>query len=78
MYRSGEVRLVMLTKDPADGCSYEIPMCIPACCEGEPRVSGGRGILGRGVVEFCWSCGFRAKVKFRHVLGDVKVKYEGD
>ena len=34
--------------------------------------------FGRGVVEYCWACGFRAKVKFRHVLGDVKVDYEGD
>ena len=79
MYRrSGEINLVMLTTDPADGCTYEIPMCIPACCEGDPSVSGGRGILGRGVVEYCWPCGFRAIVKFRHILGDVKVEYEGD
>ena len=68
----------MLTKDPADGCMYEIPMCIPACCVGDPSVSGGRGIFGRGVVEYCWPCGFRAIVKFRHVLGNVKVEYEGD
>jgi hypothetical protein len=79
MYRkSGEVNVVMIAKNPADGCHYEIPMCIPGCCVGEPRVSGGRGLLGRGVVEFCWDCGFRAEVKFRHILGDVKVEYEGD
>jgi hypothetical protein len=78
MYRSGQVQLVMVTQDPSDGCCYEIPLCIPACCVGEPRISGGRGLLGRGVVEYCWSCGFKAKVKFRHVLGDVKVEYEGD
>jgi hypothetical protein len=78
MYRSGQIRVVMLTQDPADGCTYEIPLCIPACCEGEPRVSCGRGLLGRGVVEYCWPCGFRAIVKFRRVLGDVKVEYEGD
>jgi hypothetical protein len=78
MYRSGQVQLVMVTQDPSDGCLYEIPMCIPACCTGEPKVSSGRGIFGRGVVEYCWPCGFRAEVKFRHVLGDVKVEYEGD
>jgi hypothetical protein len=79
MYRkSGEVNLVMITQNPADGCYYEIPLCIPACCTDEPRISGGRGILGRGVVEYCWECGFRAEVKFRHRLGDVKVEYEGD
>lgn len=78
MYRSGQVQLVMVTQDPSDGCCYEIPLCIPACCTGEPKVSAGRGLLGRGVVEYCWQCGFRAKVKFRHVRGDVRVDYEGD
>jgi hypothetical protein len=79
MYReSGEMNVVMIARNPADGCYYEIPMCIPACCVGEPKVEGGRGILGRGVAKFCWECGFTAEVKFRHVLGDVKVDYEGD
>ncbi|MFO0789940.1 MAG: hypothetical protein U0805_10820 [Pirellulales bacterium] len=79
MYRrSGEVKIVMATQDPADGCYYGIPLCIPACCVGEPNVSSDRGLLGRGKVEYCWPCGFRAIVKFRHTLGDVKVEYEGD
>jgi hypothetical protein len=80
MYRSsGEVELVMVTQNPADGCFYEIPMCVPACCIGEPSVSSGRGLLGRGVVEYCWPSGFRAVVKFRQIVrGDVKVEYEGD
>jgi hypothetical protein len=78
MYRSGQVEVVMVAQDPANGCCYEIPLCIPACCTGPPAVSSGRGLLGRGVVEYCWSCGFKAKVKFRHVLGDVKVDYEVD
>jgi hypothetical protein len=79
MYRkTGEVHVTMIAQNPADGCYYEIPMCIPGCCVGEPTVSSGRGLLGRGVVEFCWECGFRAEVKFRHILGDVKVEYEGD
>ncbi len=79
MYRSsGEINVVMIAQNPADGCYYEIPMCIPACCVGEPKVESGRGILGRGIVEFCWDCGFRAEVKFRRVLGDVKVEYDAD
>jgi hypothetical protein len=78
MYRTGQVQLVMVTQDPSDSCLYEIPMCIPACCTGEPKVSSGRGLFGRGVVEYCWPCGFRAIVKFRHVRGDVRVDYEGD
>jgi hypothetical protein len=78
MYRTGQIELVMVTQNPSDGCYYEIPLCIPACCTGEPIVKGGRGIFGRGVVEYCWPCGFRAIVKFRHFLGDVRVDYEGD
>ena len=79
MYGPEQIELVMVTKNlAADGCYYEIPLCVPGCCVGEPTVSGGRGIFGRGIVEYCWSCGFRAEVKFRHILGDVKVEYEGD
>ena len=70
-----QVELVMVTKNPVDCCLYEIPLCVPACCEGQPAVREGRGIFGRGVVEYCWPCGFTAKVKFRPVLCDVKVDY---
>jgi hypothetical protein len=74
--RSGQVDLVMVAQNPADGCLYEIPLCVPACCTGEPTVVEGRGIFGRGVVEYCWPCGFTATVKFRHILGDVKIDYD--
>ena len=70
-----EVNLVMVTKNPANCCLYEIPLCVPACCEGQPAVREGRGIFGRGVVEYCWPCGFTATVKFRPVHRDVKVNY---
>ncbi len=72
-----EVSLVMATIDPVTCCVYEIPLCVPACCTGAPTISSRSGLLGRGVVEYCWPCGFTAKVKFRHVLGDVKVEYDG-
>ena len=77
-YRTGKMDLIMLTKDPTGTCAYEIPMCIPACCVGDPLISERRGIFGRGIVEYRWACGFRAIVKFRHVLGDIRVDYEGD
>jgi hypothetical protein len=78
MLRGGQINIAMLTQDPADGCYYQIPLTIPACCVGEPSVSGGRGLLGRGIVAYEWPCGFKAKIKFRHILGDVKVDYEAD
>ncbi len=78
MLRSGQIRIVVLTQDPAEGCYYQIPLTVPACCVGEPSVSGGRGLLGRGIVAYEWPCGFKAKIKFRHILGDAKVDYEAD
>ena len=71
------IELLMVTRNPADGCLYEIPLCLPACCVGEPTVDERRGLRGRGVVEYCWECGYSATVKFRHRVGDVKVEYDG-
>jgi hypothetical protein len=70
------IELLMVTRNPADGCLYEIPLCLPACCVGEPSVEERCGLGGRGVVEYCWECGFSATVKFRHRAGDVKVDYD--
>jgi hypothetical protein len=78
MLRFGQINIVVLTKDPAEGCYYQIPLTVPACCVGEPSVSAGRGLLGRGLVAYEWPCGFKAKIKFRHIIGDVKVDYEAD
>jgi len=71
------IELLMVARNPADDCLYEIPLCLPACCLGEPTVQERSGLGGRGVVEYCWECGFSATVKFRHRLGDVKVEYDG-
>ena len=57
-----------------DGCYYWVSAKVPACCEGEPSRSGRVGILGRGVVEYRWSCGWTVKVVFRS-RGDVVVHY---
>lgn len=73
-----QVQLVMVTKNPIDCCLYEIPLCVPACCEGQPAMRERRGFLGAGIVEYCWPCGFVAKVKFRPMLCDVKVDYSVD
>ncbi len=78
MLRSGEIQIVVLTKDPAEGCYYQIPLTVPACCAGEPNVAAGLGLLGRGVVAYEWPCGFKAKIKFRRLIGDIKVDYEAD
>jgi hypothetical protein len=40
------VEVNVVAKNPADCCQYEIPLCIPACCTGEPKVTEGCGLLG--------------------------------
>jgi hypothetical protein len=74
----GSVELIMVALNPADGCLYEIPLCIPACVTGEPQMKSYRGLFGRGVVRYCYPCGFEVIVKFREIRGDVRVDYEGD
>jgi hypothetical protein len=68
------VELTMITQNPADGCFYEIPFCLPACCTGEPKVASKCGLMGRGVVKYCYECGLEVQVKFR-LRGDVEVEY---
>jgi len=36
--------IVLKVKDPCTGCVVEVPICLPACCEGEPEVCYGRGL----------------------------------
>jgi hypothetical protein len=68
------VELTMVTQNPADGCFYEIPLCLPACCTGEPKMTSYCGLMGRGVVKYCYECGLEVEVKFR-LRGDVEVEY---
>jgi len=68
------VDVVMITENPADGCSYEIPLCLPACCTGAPSVESRCGLFGKGIVEYCWECGLVVEVEFRR-RGDVEVEY---
>lgn len=69
-------KAVMTVTDPC--CcdrTAEIPICLPGCCEGEPRVCESV-CLGRGVVEFEWCCGFRVRVVFQK-CGDIAVHTYG-
>ena len=75
MFRdSPKVDLTMITQNPADKCFYQIPLCLPACCVGEPNVESYCGLGGRGVVKYCYACGLEVEVKFR-LRGDVEVEY---
>ncbi len=58
-------QIVLKVTDPCTGCEIDVPVCAPACCEGEPQVCSGKGIFCRDKVDFEWCCGFRVTVVFR-------------
>lgn len=71
------VQQVLCVDNPADCCPkhYAVPVCVPACCTGEPVCCGTKvGLLGRGYVTYRWPCGFEAVVTFR-VHGGVLITY---
>jgi hypothetical protein len=68
--------LVLFVKDPCACCLVEVPVCMPTCCSGDPKVCCHKGFLGRQVVEYSWDCGFSLKVVFDR-KGDIVVHYYG-
>ena len=64
--------IVLTVINPATCCEVEVPVCLPACCEGEPTVCTGQGFLCRDIVEYQWCCGFYVRVAFKH-CGDLVV-----
>lgn len=74
---SGTINTVLMVEDPCKcGCAIEVPVCIPACCTGEPCVKSRCGLLGCGVVTYEWCCGYKLTVKLKK-HGDVVVTYFG-
>jgi hypothetical protein len=70
------VKAVLKVVDPRCCCYLDVPVCLPACCEGEPCITSRCALFGRSIVEYSWCCG----VKVRMVIakcGDVRVTYFG-
>ncbi len=65
-------KVVLKVKNPCTGCEVKVPVCLPACCKGEPTVCSGTGFLGRNVVELEWCCGYSVRIAFKHT-GDLLV-----
>ncbi|MDG2408259.1 MAG: hypothetical protein P8M53_04535 [Pirellulales bacterium] len=67
---------VKTTLKVADPCCcktcYDIPICLPACCKGEPCVTDRCGALCKGVVVYKWCCGYKVKVVIKK-CGDIVV-----
>ena len=71
----GTIDFVLAVDNPQDAsdCLYEVPVFVPGCCQGDPLVQPRSGLLGRGVVEYCWPNGYQVAVIFR-LRGDVVVR----
>jgi hypothetical protein len=70
------VQTVLMVKDPCTCCMVEVPVCIPACCVGEPCVNAKVGALGNGKIFYTWPTGFEVKVVINK-RGNITVIYLG-
>jgi len=70
------IKAVLCVKNPCTCCPVEVPVCLPSCCCGEPKVSCRKAVLGAGVVTYDWCCGVSVTVRFDK-CGDVLVTYHG-
>ena len=60
----GPQKILLHVCHPCKGCHYDVPVCLPACCQGAPCVSHQRTIIGCGRVVYQWSCGYRVVIRF--------------
>ena len=67
---------VLTVIDPKTCCPVDVPVCLPACCTGQPHCRGHRGLLGRGVAVCTWGCGYTVRIIVGH-HGKVAVHYYG-
>ncbi|MGC3969819.1 MAG: hypothetical protein QM775_21560 [Pirellulales bacterium] len=70
------LKSVLCVKNPCTCCPVEVPVCLPSCCCGEPKVSCRKAAFGAGVVTYDWCCGVSVVVRFDK-CGDVLVTYRG-
>jgi hypothetical protein len=51
------VKVTLCVKDPCSCCTYEVDVCIPACCSAEQAcVEWRSGFFGRRIATYCWPC----------------------
>ncbi|MFM8577943.1 MAG: hypothetical protein ACKOCN_03975 [Planctomycetaceae bacterium] len=67
---------VLEVTSPETGCTVQVPVCLPVCCDGSPSVHGRCTLFGCGEVCFDWCCGVTVKVRFKK-CGDLTVTYCG-
>jgi len=70
------VKMVLSVKNPCscNCCEVPVPVCLPGCCTGEPKVSCFHGLFACGCVQYDWCCGVSVVVKFKR-SGELIVTY---
>jgi hypothetical protein len=71
-----KIEVILQVKDPCTCCIIEVPVCIPACCTGNPTVCCRSGFLGRHIVTYSWCCGVSVDIVFKR-NGCYFVRYHG-
>ena len=67
---------VLHVTSPETCCTVDVPVCLPACCDGCPVEHSRCTLFGCGEVCYDYCCGVSVKVRFKK-CGDVCVTYCG-
>ena len=67
---------VLTPTSPETGCTVNVPVCLPACCQGCPCESSRCTVFGCGQVRYDYACGYSVVVRFQK-HGDILVTYHG-
>lgn len=60
----GPQKILLHVCHPCTGCHYDVPVCLPSCCDGAPCVTHHRTFIGCGRVVYRWSCGYQVVIRF--------------
>ena len=67
---------VLTPTSPETGCTVNVPVCLPACCQGCPCETSRCTLFGCGQVKYDYACGCSVIVRFQK-HGDILVTYVG-
>ena len=67
---------VLTPTSPETCCTVNVPVCLPACCQGCPCETSRCTLFGCGQVRYDYACGCSVVVRFQK-CGDILVIYHG-
>jgi hypothetical protein len=67
---------VLTPTSPETCCTVNVPVCLPACCQGCPCETSRCTLLGCGQVRYDYGCGCSVIIRFQK-SGDILVTYVG-